>query len=145
MHLEKYDFIKGPEKHYYHFFSEGSKGRIEKVIEFFEIHTGIFNLAFGDVDEKTGHINDTVASNNDDRDKVLATVAGAVFDFMDDHPGAILYAEGSTPARTRLYQMGISKFWDEISEDFKIEGFAKGGWKPFAKGENYESFLLKIK
>ena len=97
------------------------------------------------MDEETGRINDTIASNNDDRDKVLATVAGAVVDFMEDHPGAILYAEGSTPARTRLYQMGISKFWDEISEDFKIDGFANGGWKPFTKGENYESFLLKLK
>jgi hypothetical protein len=145
MNLEKYKLIKGPEKCYYHFLSDGPKGQIEKVIEFYEIHSNIYNLAFGDVDKMTGRINDTITSNNNDRDKVLATVAGAVIDFMEEHPGAILFAEGSTQARTRLYQMGISKFWDEISITFEINGFAGDGWKPFKKGENYESFLLRLK
>jgi uncharacterized OB-fold protein len=33
--------------------------------------SGIFNLAFGDVDE-TGEINDSTISNNGDRNKILA-------------------------------------------------------------------------
>jgi hypothetical protein len=64
MQLERYDFVKGPEKFYYHFFSEGPKGRIKKVIEFYKIHRSVYNLAFGDADEQTDRINDTITSNN---------------------------------------------------------------------------------
>ena len=145
MHLEKYDFVKGKEAFYYHFFSEGPKGRIEKLVEFFEIHPDVFNLAFGDIDEATGRINDRITSNNQDRDKILATVAGVVVDFIGTHPDAIIFAEGSTQARTRLYQMGIAKFWEVISDDFEVSGFADDKWKPFKKGENYESFFLRLK
>jgi hypothetical protein len=64
---------------------------------------------------------------------------------MVDHPEAILFAEGSTKSRTRLYQMGISKISDDFFEMFEIEGLIDGGWEPFQKGKNYESFLLKLK
>ncbi|WP_394344143.1 DUF6934 family protein [Sphingobacterium phlebotomi] len=32
---------------------------------------------------------------------------------MISHSNAIVMAKGSTPARTRLYKMGISELWDE--------------------------------
>ena len=31
-----------------------------------------------------------------------------------------VYATGSTKTRTRLYQMGIAKYFDEVSDNFKI-------------------------
>jgi hypothetical protein len=41
--------------------------------------------------------------------------------------------------------MGISKISDDFFEMFEIEGLIDGGWEPFQKGKNYESFLLKLK
>jgi hypothetical protein len=103
----------------------------------------VFNLSFGDWNESAGRIDDDVSSNNSDRDKVLATVAATVIEFTLDFPDAIIFAEGSTPARTRLYQMGIAKFWDIISQDFNLQGYVQGQWEDFRKSVNYESFLLE--
>lgn len=50
-------------------------------------------------------------SNNHDTKKVLSTVARAVLDFLEQNPQAIVMARGSTPSRTRLYQMGTAEFW----------------------------------
>jgi hypothetical protein len=52
-------------------------------------------------------VDDSIRSNNGDRDKVLATVAFTALDFTDEFPEALIVMEGSTSARTRLYQMGI--------------------------------------
>jgi hypothetical protein len=103
----------------------------------------VFNLAFGDWNEKTCRIDDKIKSNNSDREKILATVAATVIQFTDHHPEAIIYIEGSTPPRTRLYQMGISKFFTEINQNFEIEGLINGEWESFKRGSNYECFLLK--
>ena len=84
-------------------------------------------------------------SNNRDRDKVLATVALTVIDFIKYHPDAVLLARGSTPARTRLYQIGILENLDEIGQLFDIIGFTDGTWQPITKGQNYEEFALKAK
>ena len=65
-----------------------------------------FNLGFGDQDESTGKINDLTISNNSDTDRILATVAATILEFTAHFPDAIVYVKGSTPARTRLYQMG---------------------------------------
>lgn len=34
----------------------------------------------------------------------------------------VIYTEGSTPARSRLYQMGIAYNLEEIKEDFEMGG-----------------------
>jgi len=52
---------------------------------------------------------------------------------------------GSTPSRTRLYQMGIAKIWDQINLVFEIQGYVDYTWCPFQKGINFEAFLLKGK
>jgi len=39
-----------------------------------------------------------------------------------EHPDAILVAMGQTPAKTRLYQMGLSQHWEEVSDLFDISG-----------------------
>jgi hypothetical protein len=83
--------------------------------------------------------------NNDDLDKVLATVASTVIDFIKYHPHAIIFAEGVTPAKTRLYQMGINSNWQEISQSFDILGNFKGSWELFEQSKNYQAFALKAK
>jgi hypothetical protein len=76
---------------------------------------------------------------------VLATVASTVIDFIKHHPNAVIFAQGSTPARTRLYQRGIQENLDEIGQLFEIEGFSDGAWETFTEGKNDDEFALKAK
>lgn len=148
MQLETYSFIKRPASYYYEFFSDGPNGNFKKVVEFYkleEYEEEVYNLAFGDWDEKYHHIDDLAVTNNSDRDKVLATVAATVIEFMKDHPQAIILARGITMSRTRLYQMGIARLWDQISLQFEIQGNINSEWELFQKGVNYDAFLLKGK
>lgn len=147
MQEEKYAFNRGPEISQYEFFSEGPKGSIQKIVQFQLIDEDrrVFNLAFGDWDEDKGTIDDSTKSNNGDRQKILATVAHTVLDFMNKQSKAIVLAQGSTASRTRLYQMGIGAFYDEIDKYFYIEGYIDGQWEHFRPKRNYEAFLLEHK
>jgi hypothetical protein len=145
MKLERYAVVSGKNHEVYEFLSEGSNGTIRKVVFYEEVGLNLFNLAFGDWDEIDQRFNDQVRSNNNDRGKVLATVAFTVIDFIKYHPKVVVIAKGSTPARTRLYQMGISAYWYEIGHLFDIKDFNKGDWYPFERGENYQAFALKAK
>lgn len=145
---EKYQFHKLPEIFYYEFQSEGPKGVVKKVVRYRLIEESpvrIFNLGFGDWDNETENINDRVNTNNQDRHKILATVADTVIDFTENHPDAFVFAQGSTSSRTRLYQMGIAAFYDKIATLFTVIGYINGHWRPFEKGVNYEAFLIKRK
>jgi len=129
----------------YEFLSEGPKGKILKAVTYGQIEEDLFNLAFGDWNAELKKVDDTCRSNNGDRDKVLATVAATAIDFTNKFPDAIIYTEGSTPARTRLYQMGIANNLEEISKDFEIEGYINDAWEPFQKSHNYGAFLVRRK
>lgn len=105
MNLDKYPIISDNEHMAYEFLSEGPNGTVKKVVFFQEIGDNLYNLAFGDWDEIKQKIDDKARSNNNDRDKVLATVASTVIDFIKYYPEASVFARGSTPAEqgfTRL-------------------------------------------
>jgi len=126
MDLERYEFgIIQQDK--YGFFSEG-------------------NLTFGDWKEDINWIDDQIITDNKDRRKVLATVAAIVVTFMEENPNAIVFATGRTPARTRLYRMGIDfsnnpyaiRYTNEIKEllkrigipeDFRIHAGLPENWQ----------------
>ena len=117
MNIAKYKYSVSDTYLDFEFDSDGPKGIIRKVVRYsYQVANGVsyYNLGFGDLDSSTGRINDLVVTNNKDREKVLATVAGTVLDFTKQFPDAIVYAKGSTLARTRLYQIGIAANWDEI-------------------------------
>lgn len=148
MQLETYIFVKDPGKHYYEFYSEGPKGYVKKVVEYTRLDglkTESYNLSFGDWDENSQRVNDKTTTNNEDRDKVLATVAATVIDFMQKRPNAFLFAQGSTPGRTRLYQMSINKLREEILNHFVVRRFVNNKWQYFEPGMNYTAFLLELK
>jgi hypothetical protein len=146
MKIAKYQLKAGYELLSYEFISEGSKGLITKRIQFTLVNRqGVYNLAFGDKDSVTGEIDDKVVSNNGDSEKVLATVVSAVFAFFDQHPNVWIFVTGSTVARTRLYQMGISKYYDEISDELEIYGQIEEDWYLFEKNTDYLAFLTKLK
>ncbi len=146
MKLPKYPLSSGENLRSYEFISEGPKGLIHKIVQYNRTNLkNVYNLAFGDKDQITGEIDDTVISNNGDSEKVLATVVATVYAFTDKYPGSMVYVTGSTKARTRLYRMGISKYLTEVDNDFEILGELKDDWDPFRKGVDYEGFLVKRK
>ena len=146
MRLIKYQLKSGRELLSYEFTSEGPKGLIEKRIQFTLLNQEeVYNLAFGDKDPISGEIDDLVVSNNGDSEKILSTVVSAVYAFCDKYPEACIFASGSTPARTRLYRIGIAKYFDDIKEDFEIYGQLEDHWELFEKGKEYVAFLAQRK
>jgi len=130
----------------FEFVSEGPKGRVPKLIVFTETNLkDFYNLAFGDKDESTGAIDDNAVTNNNDTEKVLATVSAAVFAFTDRYPHAWVYATGSTDSHTRLYRMGINRYFAEVEGEFLVYGELGDQWLPFEKGTNFEGFVVKRK
>ena len=129
----------------FEFKSEGPRGAIKKVVEYQYVGSNIFNLAFGDWDEEMQKMKDHVRSNNLDRDKVLTTVAFTAIDFMKYHPDTIICLQGNTPAKTRLYRMGINSNLSVISRLFSIGGYVDDVWESFNKQKNYDGFTLTAK
>ena len=149
MNLERYEFKYSPDQLEYKFYSEGPKGRIEKVVRFqpFITNVGTFmNLGFGDWDESTQSMNDKVTSDNKDIDKILATLAHIVLDFITRFPDAEVLASGGTPSRNRLYRMGINRQYAAISRSFEIFGVTKDNEiEPFIKEIDYVGFVVQRK
>ncbi|MCU0470871.1 MAG: hypothetical protein MUF58_19985 [Arcicella sp.] len=146
MNSDKYP-LKASENYIsFEFTSEGTNGTIHKKIIFTLIEQpNIWNLGFGDVNNLTGEIDDLIKSDNGDIDKVLATVAQSVITFTENHPESLVFAEGSTPIRTRLYRIGISQNFKEISETFLVWGLLNDEWQPFERNTDYKAFLVKRK
>jgi len=84
-----------------------------------------------------------VVSNNGDSEKVLATIVSAVYAFTDREKDVWVYATGNTPARTRLYRMGITKYIDEVRQNFEVYGLLNGEWEFFEKDIDYTAFLVR--
>jgi hypothetical protein len=146
MQLEKYEVRESSEHMGYVFVSIGERGRIVKVVEYAPTNnTDEYNLGFGDYDLITGTISDMIRSNNGDRDKVLAAVGATAIQFLNWYPDATIFAKGSTSTRTRMYQMGINRFYEEIIKDHCIFGFANGHWEPFEPNKLYEAFRMRRK
>jgi len=83
MNLPQYEVTPDENLYKFTFISEGKNGKVEKIVLYEEINEGVFNLAFGDKDITTGHINDRIVTNNGDTEKVLATVISTVYTFFD--------------------------------------------------------------
>lgn len=130
----------------YEFTSVGPKGNVQKIVKYSETNLkNLFNLGFGDKNPKTNEVDDLIVTNNGDSQKVLATVAATVYHFTNRYPNASIIATGSTKARTRLYQMGISNNLGAIEKDFSIYGLKSKKWERFNKKTTYEAFLIKLK
>ncbi|MFC5191131.1 DUF6934 family protein [Algoriphagus aquatilis] len=146
MILPKYPLSSSDQLMTFEFASEGKLGRVAKLVAYQPTNLkGVFNLAFGDKNADTGQINDRIITDNGDRDKVLATVASTVYAFTDKYPDSWVYLTGSTKSRTRLYRIGISKFLEELNQDFEIYGQLNDNWEKFKPDTEFEGFLVRRK
>ncbi len=146
MNDETYKFKSKNSNTIFEFTSNGPKGAIKKRIEYQQVveNVDFYNLAFGDVNIQTGKIDDKVISDNADTKKVLSTVAMTIFEFMKKHPNAMIYVEGSTFTRTRLYRIGISNNLEEINQYFTVLGLlGENDWRTYERNNNYSAFLIK--
>jgi hypothetical protein len=146
MKLDRYELKAGRNLTTFEFLSEGRKGKIVKVIQFQPMNLPrLYNLAFGDRNSATGKIDDVSVTDNADSEKVLATVVAAIYAFADKYPDTWIYATGSTEARTRLYRMGINKYFDIVQTDFDIMGEHQSEWEWYEKGKDYQAFAVHRK
>jgi hypothetical protein len=146
MYLDKYELKSGEQLEVFEFVSVGTKGKIPKLVQYTPTnYKDLYNLGFGDKNIETGEIDDIIISNNGDSEKVLATVIATLYAFIDKHQEAMVYVTGSTKSRTRLYRMGITKYLEEIRQDFEIYGEIESGWEEFQKDLEYKAFLVKLK
>ncbi len=105
----------------------------------------VYDLVLGDGDKEKRCIDDTVKTNNGDVQKVLATVAMIVFCFTDIFRRSMVRFWGSSLSRTRLYQINIGKFLNEIQDEFVVLGSVDNRLELFQKEVNYDGFLITRK
>jgi hypothetical protein len=146
MFLERYEYKKGYQSNQFYFYSDGPKGRIRKAVAYMFLgkQDGVsyYNVGFGDFDSASRMIRDMTVSDNKDRDKVLSTVAATAIEFTRNKNCRLIVA-GSTPSRTRLYQIKIAIHFDAISELFDIQGRTETGWEKFKKDKDYQRFMFQ--
>lgn len=149
MSSEQYPSQTNKSQTVFHFMSEGPNGRILKKVRYTKIKynglKNLYSLSFGDVNKKTGEIDDLIVTDNQDREKVLSTVAQTVVLFTNRYPKAFVFFEGSTDVRNRLYQMAIGKYFDKLSETFVIKGYINEKWVFYEKNIDYTAFLIYLK
>ena len=75
----------------------------------------------------------------------MATVVDAVYTFLNNYPDVFVYATGSTKARTRLYRMGITRYYDQMQKDFYLYGQIGDDFVEFEIGAEYDGFLAQRK
>lgn len=144
MNLPSYEFTSDAQHLVFYFESVSDQRTIKKVVHFYEIQKGIYNLFLGDVDSK-GQLSDISISDNKDMEKILATVVQTILTFFVYYPNQKVFFEGSTYSRTCLYRIAISNYLKEFNEIFNIYGTLNGIIEPFVSNKNYESFVISLK
>lgn len=150
MNADRYQIDVNPDFSDFEFSSVGPKGTIRKMVRFTRLEIpdstlDIYNLCFGDHNKDEDIIDDLIVSDNKDSQMILATVAAAVMKFTDKNPDTLVFAQGSTPSRTRYYIMGISSKFEEIRGLFEIWGYRDDRWELFQRNTGYTALLAKRK
>ena len=141
MDQPKYEFRRTNELHF-DFISVGKKGEIYKRVTFIELEYGFFNMGLGDLNPESAEVDYFSVSDNGDRNTILATVSEIIVSFFELYPSHTIYFKGTSRSRTRLYQMAINHFYDELSERFHILGELDDKMTRFKRNTNYKSFLI---
>jgi hypothetical protein len=129
----------------YSFVSVSKQKTIQKIIFFTLSDQDVYNMALVDLLE-SGELSDTSVSDNQDMETVLATVIQILSDFLKQNPDAAVTFKGSTPERTRLYRIIISKYLAEINLIFNVDGLTLADeYESFTPNQNYAGFVVSLK
>jgi ABC-type amino acid transport system permease subunit len=132
------------------FISQGRHGELLKIVRFDELITreNTYNLALGTV-LQNGKVDFTSTTNNGDRNKILATVAGIVHIFIENYPNKTVYLTGGDERRTLLYQRAIAYGYPELIQTFSIYGETLidevSDFEHFDQAKKYSGFLIEKK
>ena len=129
----------------FRFTSISSEKKVEKIIRFSETQfDGIYNLALLDVLDD-GSESDMAQTKNKDMEKVLATVFRTMQIFFQNHPDCGIAFSGSTPERTRLYRIAITRELERASNLLDIIGIKDGALYQFEPNMAFDAFLFTLK
>lgn len=140
-----YNFEVLEDAYRFTFNSVGKNGIIPKIIIYSKTDLpDYYNLALGDI-KPDGSLDVLSKSNNGDMEKILSTVIQTLLVFLAYHPKANVFFAGSTPIRTRLYQIVLNKEIDKVDNTLKVLGLYNDDLEPFEPNKNYEGFVVSKK
>jgi hypothetical protein len=145
MNQPYYDFQIFEDAFRFEFESTSSEKTITKAILFQRTNLpNYYNLTLADI--LPDGSNDIFSkSNNGDLEKILSTVIQTILVFLAYHPPAKVVFTGSTPSRTRLYQIVLSKELDNVNEKLEVVGFTDEKIEPFQRNQSYLGFIISNK
>lgn len=140
-----YEFTIQDEALRFEFESVSDEQTIRKVIRYAETNVlDLYNLSLVDVLED-GAESDTAVSDNGDMEMVLATVFQTFHVFLNRYPDGLIFFMGSTPARTRLYQIAIRRELTKALTRFAIRGLTDTGFELFVVNQTYKAFVIGLR
>ncbi|MFN3489537.1 MAG: DUF6934 family protein [Emticicia sp.] len=143
---QAYQVSTTDDKLIFQFYSESAEKRIKKVVLYqkYSDFPLIFEMLMGDMLDDNETIDFLIESNNGDRDEVLFTVFQTISAVLDEYSGSKILFYGSTAARTRLYQIIITKYFEQAQEVYLIKGIKNKMEENFVKDTNYDAFLISL-
>lgn len=136
-----YEFTILEDAYRYEFLSVGLK-IIPKVIIYQTTDLpDFYSLILADV-LHDGSLDVYSESKNGDMEKVLSTVIQTILAFLAHNPEAKVAFSGSTPHRTRLYGIILSKEIEKIHKSLTVLGLSDEGLVPFERNQKYEGFVI---
>ncbi len=129
--------------------SSGPKGDLLKLVKFsaFPQVADSSNLALG---TKRGEVVDyEETTNNNDRDKIIATIFYIARMFSYAYPDQKIFIKGRNQITTRLYRGAINHGYDEIIREYFIYGGVyteingRYTFESFIPSKQYDAFLFE--
>lgn len=145
MNLEKYDTIVTEDVLSFSFISVGPKGHIQKLVIYQHVEGPLYNLAFGDRNGELGTINDLIISDNKDTEKVLATVASTIFDFLQFTLERQYQLKAAHIPEQDFIEGILPHFLTLQTKEFLLYGELDDKIERFIKGKDYRAFLITKK
>jgi hypothetical protein len=150
MDIDRYENLeRSADSKLYSFISNGPKGKLRKLVKFsaFSQIPGAYNLALGTIRE--GIVDYDETTDNNDRNKILATVFHIARIFSEVYHDQKIFIQGRNEATTRLYRGAINHAYKEILVEYFVYGAtytaATGNYhfELFIGNKNYDAFLFE--
>jgi hypothetical protein len=145
--LQFYPIEISDDKLRYRFVSNGLSGDIVKLVSYENYESDLWNLAFGDANEDETDFDDKTISDNGDMRKVIRTIFETGLIFTNAYPKRNILIIPVDKQRQMLYNRVFKDKYEEIEEDFIIEGinFKISNPEKYTSSKIYRGFILTRK